>query len=143
MTAINPYLNFKNNCEEAFNFYRSVFGGEFTGILRMGDMDMGMPVPEEAKNLVMHVALPIDSGSTLMGSDAPEGMGMPLTVGNNVSVAVAPDSEEDARRIFDGLSQGGTATMPIADAPWGDLFGMLTDKFGIQWLINYERSKQS
>ncbi len=143
MTAINPYLTFKNNCEEAFEFYRSVFGGEFLGKMRMSDMDMGVPIPDEAKNLIMHVALPIGNGSTLMGSDAPDGFGPPLNVGNNLSVAIAPDSEDEARRLFDGLSAGGSVMMPFEKAPWGDMFGMFTDKFGIQWMVNYGQGGQN
>jgi PhnB protein len=141
MAAINPYLTFKNNCEEAFEFYRSVFGGEFhgPGIMRMGDMDTGQPVPEDAKNLVMHVTLPIGEGTVLMGSDAPDGFGPPLNVGNNISIAIKTDSAEEADRLFAGLSDGGNVTMPIADAFWGAYFGMFTDKFGINWMVNYDR----
>jgi PhnB protein len=141
MAAINPYLTFKNNCEEAFEFYRSVFGGEFhgPGIMRMGDMDTGQPVPEDAKNLVMHVTLPIGEGTVLMGSDAPDGFGPPLNVGNNISIAIKTDSAEEADRLFAGLSDGGNVTMPMADAFWGAYFGMFTDKFGINWMVNYDR----
>lgn len=142
MTAINPYLTFKDQCEEAFEFYRSVFGGEFMGgIMRMGDADMGQPIPDEAKNLVMHVALPI-GGNILMGSDAPEGFGPPLQQGNNYSVAISPDTKEEADRLFKGLSEGGTVVMPLADAFWGGYFGMLSDKFGVQWMVNYDQSKK-
>jgi PhnB protein len=141
MPQINPYLTFKSNCEEAFNFYRSVFGGEFVTMVRMGDMDMGMPVPDADKNLVMHVALPI-GGNALMGSDSPEGFGAPpLNVGNNFSVSVSADSKEDADRIYGGLSAGGHATMPMADAPWGSYFGMLTDKFQVQWMVSFDQRR--
>jgi PhnB protein len=136
MTAVNPYLTFTNNCEEAFEFYRSVFGGEFAAVLRMTDIDCGVPVSAQNEKLIMHIALPISEGSVLMGSDAPEGFGPPLQMGNNFSVAVAPDTREEADRLHAGLSAGGAATMPMADAPWGDYFGMVTDKFGVQWLIN-------
>ena len=145
MPAINPYLTFKNNCEEAFEFYRSVFGREFQGpgIMRMGDMPGGEhPMPDEAKNLVMHVALPIGEGTILMGSDAPEGFGPPLNIGNNISVAIKTDSVEESDRLFNGLSQGGSVTMPMADAPWGAYFGMFTDKFGINWMINHDRDNR-
>jgi PhnB protein len=145
MAAINPYLTFKNNCEEAFEFYRSVFGGEFhgPGIARMGDMDCGgdQPMPEAAKNLVMHVALPIGEGTILMGSDAPEGFGPFLNVGNNISFAIKTDSVEESDRLFNGLSEGGSVTMPMADAPWGAYFGMFTDKFGINWMINHDKGQ--
>ena len=139
MATVNPYLSFKNNCEEAFDFYRSVVGGEFTAKMRMTDIDCGVPVPDEAKNMIMHVSLPI-GGTVLMGSDAPEGFGPPMVPGNNFSVAIAADDEAEASRLFDGLSDGGQVTMPLADAPWGALFGMFTDKFGIQWMVNCDRN---
>ena len=141
MTTINPYLTFKDNCEEAFEFYRSIFGGEFATIMRMGDMDMGQPVPDAAKNLVMHVALPISDGNVLMGSDAPEGFGPPLSVGNNLSVAIGLSDRAEADRLYNGLSAGGNPTVPMSDAPWGDYFGMFNDKFGVQWMINCNKAK--
>lgn len=146
MTQINPYLTFKNNCEEAFDFYREVFGGEFLGVMRMGDMQMPQPIPDEAKDLIMHIALPIGQGSILMGSDAPENCGgpEPFQRGNNMSIALAPDSKEDADRFHSRLSDGGRSDMPMSMAPWGDYFGMATDRYGIQWLINFsERSGQA
>ena len=138
MPSINPYLTFTDNCEQAFEHYRSVFGGDFAVKMRMTDLDMGVPVPEGAENLIMHIALPI-GGQMLMGSDAPEGFGPPIQQGNNYSVAVAADSRDDADRIYTGLAAGGgQSMMPMGDAPWGDYFGMLTDKFGINWMVSFD-----
>ena len=140
MAEINPYLSFNDNCEEAFEFYRSVFGGEFTGIARFSDMDWGMEMDEAEKSKVMHVALPIGNG-ILMGSDTPNSMGT-VAHGSTISVAITPGSESEARRIFDALSAGGTVTMPLDKAPWGALFGMFTDKFGFGWMVNHELGPQ-
>ena len=137
MAVINPYLSFSGNCREAFEFYRSVFGGEFAMISSFSEMDVGMEFSEEEKDYIMHVSLPIGGGSVLMGSDVPSAMGA-VTHGNSYSIAIAPESEQEARRIFDGLSAGGTVTMPMDNAPWGALFGMLTDKFGFAWMVNYD-----
>lgn len=137
MAVINPYLSFNGNCREAFEFYRSVFGGEFAMISRFGDMDIGMEFSEEEKDYVMHVSLPIGGGSVLMGSDVPSAMGS-VTHGSTYSIAIAPESEEEARRLFDGLSAGGAVTMPLENAPWGALFGMFPDKFGFAWMVNYD-----
>lgn len=141
MSEINPYLSFDSNCEEAFELYRSVFGGEFSGIARFGDMDVGMPMTEDEKSKVLHVALPIGKG-ILMGSDTPGSMGS-VNAGTNVSIAIAPESEDEARRIFEALSAAGTVTMPLDNAPWGALFGMFTDKFGINWMVNYDQGQAS
>ena len=137
MTAINPYLHFQGNCEEAFNFYKSVVGGEFATVMRFSEMPEGSPVPEGDKDKVLHVALPFSSDTVLMGSDMMTGFGPPFAAGNNYTVAIGPDSEDEAHRIFDGLSAGGTVTMPLNKTFWGALFGMLTDKFGVQWMVNY------
>lgn len=138
MPFINPYLTFQDTCEEAFEHYRSVFGGEFAMKMRMTDIDMGVPVPAGAENLIMHVALPI-GGQMLMGSDAPEGFGPPIQQGNNYSAAVGVESREEADRIYNGLAGGGGETsMPMGDAPWGDYFGMLTDRFGINWMVSFD-----
>ena len=142
MATINPYLTFDGNCEEAFSFYRSVFGGEFATLMRMGEVE-GMPVPDSAKNQVMHVALPVGETAILMGSDTMEGMGPAFSAGNNFSVAVGPKSKEEADQIYAGLSAGGTQTSPMADAFWGGYFGILVDKFGIQWLINYDAARNA
>lgn len=137
MAIINPYVNFTDKCEQAFELYRSVFGGEFTSVIRMTDMEMGMPIPEGSENLIMHMSLPIGD-NVLMGSDCPEGWGPKIEQGNNYSVSVNAESKEDADRIFAGLSEGGTATMPMDNAPWGSYFGMLQDKFGIYWMVSYD-----
>ena len=141
MATINPYLTFNGNCEEAFEFYKSVFGGAFATVMRMGEAE-GMPVSEASKNKVMHVALPIGDTAMLMGSDTMEGFGPPFNAGNNFSVAVGPKSKEEADKLYNGLAAGGTQTMPMADAFWGAYFGMLVDKFGIQWMINFDSSRQ-
>jgi PhnB protein len=141
MATINPYLTFNGNCEEAFEFYRSVFGGAFATVMRMGEAE-GMPVSEAAKNKIMHVALPIGDTAMLMGSDTMEGFGPPFNAGNNFSVAVGPKSKEEADKLYNGLAAGGMQTMPMADAFWGAYFGMLVDKFGIQWMINFDSSRQ-
>ena len=144
MTAINPYLTFDGNCEEAFDFYKSVFGGEFPAVMRFGEMPGcdEMQLSEGDKSKIMHVALPISDGSVLMGSDSMEGMGPGLTVGNNFGIAIAPGSKEEADKLFTGLSEGGMVTMPLADAFWGGYFGMFTDKFGIHWMVNYDQNRQ-
>jgi Uncharacterized protein conserved in bacteria len=140
MALVNPYLAFDGNCEEAFNFYKSVFGGEFLGgISRFSSMPAEHYAPGQ-ENLVMHVMLPLGNGTSLMGSDTPG----PEAAGKdaNISIAVAPDSEENARQIFNGLAAGGTVIMPMDVAPWGALFGMLTDKFGFKWMVNYDTNKK-
>lgn len=134
MTKLNSYLNFDGKTEEAFNFYKSVFGGEFLGgIHRMGDMP-GMEIPEEAKNRVLHVTLPIGD-DVLMGSDIFPGS--PLVQGNNNYISVSPDSREEADRVFAALSEGGVVEMLMQDQFWGEYFGSLQDKFGIWWMIDY------
>jgi PhnB protein len=143
MATINPYLNFDGNCEEAFEFYRSQFGGEFASKVLMKDMDCGVPVPAGAENMILHMALPI-KGNMLLGSDAPEGMGYPqYTVGNNYSVSISADTEEEGRKLFDGLSAGGNVMAPYAEAFWGGLFGMFTDKFGVHWMVAFDKRQQT
>ncbi len=137
MANINPYLSFKDTCEAAFEHYRSVFGGEFEAVIRMTEIGCGVPVPEGSENLIMHIALPIGK-NLLMGSDCPEGFGPPIQPGNNFSVSVNVDSKEEADRVYNELSAGGTAAMPMGDAPWGSYFGMLTDKFGINWMVSFD-----
>lgn len=134
MISIHPYLTFDQNCEEAFNFYRTVFGGEYEALIRFKEMEPDGPA--EYSNLIMHIALPIGK-EMLMGSDRPGFMGSSL-FGNNFSITVSVDSKEDADRIFKGLSAGGKEDMPIGTAPWGAYFGMLTDKFKIQWMISFD-----
>lgn len=142
MPTINPYLNFLGNTEEVFNFYKSVFGGEFSSFVRFKDMPGAGPIPEADANKIMHVALPIGKGNTLMGTDALESMGHKLSVGDNFSLSITPESKEEADKIFNGISAGGKIEMPLADAPWGAYFGMANDKYGIKWMINYEYPKK-
>jgi PhnB protein len=141
MARTSTYLNFTHHTEEAFNFYKTVFGTEFTapGIRRMGDIppQEGAPVmSDELNNLVMHVELPITGGHILMGTDAPEQMGFTITFGNNVHINLEPDTREEANKLFNGLSAGGKITMPLEDMFWGALFGSCTDKFGVHWTVN-------
>ena len=141
MARVSTYLNFANNTEEVFNFYKTVFGGEFTapGIRRMGDMppmDGMPPVADELKKLVMHVELPITGGHILMGTDAPEQMGFNVKFGNNIYINLEPDTREETKRLFDALSPGGKVEMELQDMFWGAYFGSCTDKYGIQWMFN-------
>ncbi len=138
---INIYLNFDGNCREVFEYYRSVFGGEFAIMqtFRNGPPDMGMPVADDELDNVMHVSFPIGE-SVLMGSDTPSGFGMPHAPGNNFSISVSPESREEADRLFARLSDGGEVGMPMADMFWGSYFGTCVDKFGIPWLIDCEQS---
>ena len=140
MATINSYLTFDGNCEEAFNFYKSVFGGEFPMVGRFGDMPPaeGMPpLPEDAKNRIMHITLPISEEAILMGSDTMPGV-HEHKIGNNISLSINTNSREEAERVFHGLSEGGNVTMPLSDTFWGAYFGMWTDKFGINWMVNYD-----
>lgn len=123
MATANPYLNFNGNTEEAFNFYKSVFGGEFAALQRFGDIPGDDSTPSENKNMIMHVALPIGGGSMLMGTDAPDSMGFKLTFGNNYYICLSPDSEEEAHKLFNGLSAGGKIEMQLEKMFWGALYG--------------------
>lgn len=140
MAKVSTYLNFPRNTEEAFNFYKAVFGTEFVGeIVRMGSVPAqpGQPPMAEAdKSLVMHVALPILGGHMLMGTDAPESMGFKVVPGNNVYINLEPDNRMEAKRLFDALSAGGKVEMPLQEMFWGDYFGSCVDKFGVQWMVN-------
>lgn len=141
MARTSTYLNFTNNTEEAFLFYKSVFGGEFAGdgFNRFGEIppaDDMPPMPEADKNLVMHVELPILGGHALMGTDAPESMGFKLNFGNNVYINLEPDTKEETKRLFDALSEGGKVTMELQDMFWGAYYGSCTDKYGVQWMFN-------
>ncbi|QBO59080.1 VOC family protein [Chryseobacterium gotjawalense] len=140
MATINAYLTFDGTCEEAFNFYKSVFGGDFPMVGRFGDMppQEGMPaMSDDVKNRIMHMTLPISAETILMGSDTMPGI-HDHKIGNNISLSINTDSKEEADRIFNGLSEGGVVTMPLADTFWGAYFGMWTDKFGINWMVNYD-----
>lgn len=136
---VHAYLNFDGTAEEAFRFYAKALGGKLTEIHRFGSMppQSGFDLTPEQKNRVMHVGLELPEGQMLMASDMIEGMGPGLVEGNNFSVSVHPDSRSDADHIFTALSEGGVVTMPMADQFWGDYFGSLTDRFGINWMVNY------
>ena len=141
MSKVGTYLNFPRNTEEAFHFYKSVFGGEFTGagIMRFRDIPASgdaPPVAEADKDLVMHVELPILGGHLLMGTDAPESMGFKVNFGNNVYISLNPDTRQETRRLFDALSKGGKVEMELQDMFWGDYYGSCTDKYGVQWMFN-------
>lgn len=141
MATTSTYLNFARETEEAFAFYKSVFGTEYVGgIVRFGDAPPadGQPPLSDADNrLIMNIQLPILGGHILMGTDAPESMGMTLNQGNNVSISLHPDTRAEAETLFAALSAGGTVQMPLADQFWGDYFGDLVDRFGVQWMVNH------
>ncbi|MUV03482.1 VOC family protein [Flavobacterium rakeshii] len=136
MKAVNPYLNFNGNTEEAFNFYKSVFGGEFVTVMRFGETPGCESMPETEKNGIMHIALPLGS-SLLMGTDVPKSMEQ-VKFGTNSSITIDAESREEADRYFNGLAEGGKVGMPMDDMFWGAYYGMLTDKFGVQWMINFQ-----
>ena len=141
MASTSTYLNFPRNTEEAFNFYKSVFGGEFFGgkIMRFSDVppQEGMPpMAEEDKNLVMHVELAIVGGHMLMGTDAPESWGFTVNFGNNVHINLQPDTRAETEKLFKSLSADGKVTMELQDMFWGDYFGSCTDKFSVNWMFN-------
>lgn len=140
MATLNVYLTFDGECEEAFKFYQSVFGKEIPMWNRFGEMppQEGMPpISDDVKNRIMHVSLPISDETVLMGSDAMPGMHQ-VQKGNNFSLSLNANSREEAESIFNKLSEGGVVTMPLADTFWGAYFGMWTDKFGINWMVNYD-----
>jgi len=140
MARVSIYLNFPRETEQAFLFYKSVFGGDFAGgIHRFGDIPPSPdapPMAEADKNLVMHIALPILGGVVLMGTDAPPSLGFTVNQGNNVYINLEPDTRADADRLFNALAASGTVEQPLAEAFWGDYFGSLTDRFGIRWMVN-------
>ncbi len=137
---INPYLNFDGNAEEAFRFYQTVFGGELF-VQKMSEAPGTENLPEEEKGRAMHVSLPIGDGQFLMASDCLPSAGHILNQGNNNYISVAPDSREEAERLFNGLSAGGEIEMPLEDMFWGDYFGSFKDKFGVCWMINYNNQQ--
>ena len=141
MTVVNPYLNFNGNTEEAFNLYKSVFGGEFQALMRFKDNPQCGEISDSDKERIMHIALPIGNGTVLMATDALESMGQKLTVGNNFYIALSPNSKEEADRLFNGLSAGGKIEMPMQDMFWGDYWGSFADKFGVQWMISYNPNR--
>lgn len=142
MATFNPYLNFPGHTEAAFELYKSVFGGEFVTLQRFKDTPVADRVPAGEKEKIMHVSLPIGKGNILMGTDALESMGHRVTFGNNFCISIEADSKEQAKRYFDGLSVGGKIEHPLKDEFWGAYFGILTDKFGTRWMINYTYPKE-
>jgi PhnB protein len=142
VAQVGTYLNFPRNTEEAFAFYKSVFGGEYSrgGIARFRDIPAteGIPpIAEDDLNLVMHVELPILGGHLLMGTDAPESMGLKVNFGNSVHINLEPDSKAETKRLFDALAAGGTITQELQDMFWGSYYGSCTDKYGVQWMFNF------
>jgi PhnB protein len=141
MAKVSTYLNFPRNTEEAFNFYKSVFGTDFSGqgIMRFKDIPPTVempPLPEADKNLIMHIELPILGGHVLMGTDAPDSMGFKVSFGNNVYLTLQPDTREETKRLFKALSEGGTVEQDLQDMFWGDLYGSCKDKFGVEWMFS-------
>ncbi|HQE34245.1 MAG TPA: VOC family protein [Flavobacterium alvei] len=138
MALINPHINFNGNAEEAFTFYKSVFGGEFAMIMRFKDLENPeFPVAESEAHKIMHIALPIGQ-NILMGNDVPEIMGRVNENENRSKIAISAESREEADRLFTGLSAGGTIEMPIEDSPWGSYFGMFRDQYGIEWMVDFD-----
>ncbi len=138
MATINPYINFNGNAEEAFTFYKSVFGGEFVKIMRFKDLSSPeFPVAEKEANKIMYIALPIGN-NLLMANDVPESMGRVSENENRSKIAISAESKEEADKLFDGLSKGGKVEMPIGDSPWGSYFGMFRDKYGIEWTVDFD-----
>jgi PhnB protein len=135
--TINPYLNFPGTAEAAFNFYKSVFGGEFSMLQRFKDTPDADKMPPHIQNQIMHVSLSIAPGYILMATDAPAEMGFSLKEGNNYYIAISPNSREEATRLFNGLSAGGKIEMDLQDMFWGAYYGSFEDKFGIKWMVNY------
>lgn len=139
MAIINPSINFNGNAEEAFTFYKSIFGGEFTKVTRLKDLSSPeFPVAEEDANKIMYIALPIGD-NLLIGNDVPEFMGKVNEKENRSKIAIHAESKEEADKLFNGLSAGGEIEVPIEDSPWGDYFGMFRDKYGIEWMVNFEQ----
>ena len=134
---ISPYLNFPGTTEEAMTFYAQALGGKLGEIHRFGSMPGSDQMPEAVRNGVMHVALELPGGNRLMASDTMEGMGPPHVAGTNMSISIHPASRADAERFFSALSEGATIGMPLQDQFWGDYYGHLTDRFGVQWMVNY------
>ncbi|MBL8159260.1 VOC family protein [Candidatus Saccharibacteria bacterium] len=138
MPTINPYINFNGNAKEAFTFYKSVFGGEFTSLVRFKDLqNPEFPVPESDADKIMRIVLPV-GGNTLIANDVPEVLGRVNENENRSKIAVSAESREEAERIFTGLSAGGTVEMPLDESPWGTQFAMFRDKYGIEWTVEFD-----
>ena len=144
MTTVNIYLTFNGNCEEAFNFYKSVFGGEFPYVGRYKDMpsDGGKKPDPKEENRIMHMSLPISKETMLMGSDTGGEWASSFSKGNNFSISINTDSKGEADRLFNGLSAGGQVAMPMDKTFWGDYFGVFADKFGINWMVSFNEAQQ-
>jgi PhnB protein len=141
MAQINPHINFNGNAEEAFTFYKSVFGGEFTKVVRFKDLaGSGFPVSKKEENKIMNIALPIGKGSMLMANDVPEAMGRTNENENRSKIVVSAESKEEADKLFNGLSVGGEIEGPIGDSPWGTYFGCFRDKYGIEWIVEFTQN---
>ena len=139
MAKINPYLHFNGNAEEAFTFYKSVFGGEFAMVSRFKDMaNLDNAISDKEADKIMHIALPIGKHNILMGSDTPEFMGKHNERETRSKISISAETKEEADKLFDGLSAGGEIEMPIEDSPWGSYFGMLRDQYGIEWMIDFD-----
>ena len=139
MALINPHINFNGNAEEAFTFYKSVFGGEFAKIIRFKDLaSPEFPVAEKEENKIMQIVLPIGKSSMLMANDVPEIMGKTNENENRSKIVIIAESKEEADKLFNGLSAGGNIEMPISDSPWGTYFGMFRDKYGIEWMVDFD-----
>ena len=138
MAQINPHINFNGNAEEAFNFYKSVFGGEFSKIIRFKDLASAeFQVAAHEANKIMHIALPIGE-SSLMANDVPEILGRTNENENRSKIVISAATKEEADKLFNGLSEGGQIEMPVSDSPWGSYFGMLRDKYGIEWMVDFD-----
>ena len=133
---VHPYLNFDGKSEEAFIFYKSVFGGEFLANMKMNEMPDGKNLPTGEQNRIMHIALPIGEGTLLMASDTIPSAGHTMQFGNQTHIMLSPETKEEADKLFDGLSKDGIIDMKMEEAFWGDYFGSFTDKFGIKWMVN-------
>jgi PhnB protein len=143
MATINPYINFNGNAEEAFNFYKSVFGGEFKTIVRFKDIvSSEFPVPEDEADKIMRIVLPI-GGNTLIANDVPKAMGPVSENENRSKIAVSAESKEEADKIFNGLSEGGAVEMPMDESPWGTYFAMFRDRYGIEWTVEFDSNNAS
>ena len=138
MALINPHINFNGNAEEAFTFYKSVFGGEFATIVRLKDLPNLEHISENDANKIMHIALPIGKSNMLIGNDVPEIMGRVNENENRSKISISAESKEEADKLFNGLSAGGKVEAPIGDSPWGSYFGMFRDKFGIEWMVDFD-----
>jgi PhnB protein len=139
MAVINPHINFNGNAEEAFTFYKSVFGGEFSKVIRFKDMaGSGFPVSEKEKDKLIHIALPIGKTNMLMANDVPEIMGRTNENENRSKISISTESKEEADKLFNGLSVGGEIEGPMGDGPWGTYFGCFRDKYGIEWIVEFD-----